>query len=111
VEVSSSLMSTLSYPRKMLAHITVKMIDGTKFKDSADTFPGFISTPLDWTRLVQKFKGLTEPYANSSLQNKIIDTVQNLEKLKVSDLTNLLGNVSRQNIILEPAAQIAPHNV
>jgi 2-methylcitrate dehydratase len=57
-------------------------------------YEGGLTNPLTWERTVEKFQWLAEPFASECLRNKIVNTVQQLDAKPISDLMELLAQVS-----------------
>ena len=70
--------------------------DGRRLSREQDDFEGAAHRPLTWDRTVEKFHWLAEQYADDPLRNAIVDTVENLESVPISELTGLLTHVSAQ---------------
>ena len=49
---------------------------------------------MSWERTVEKFMWLSEPFADSSLRNKIVDTVGNIDRSSVEELMGLMVKIS-----------------
>ena len=73
---------------------------GKKLSREQDDFEGAAHRPLTWDRTVEKFHWLAEQYADDTLRGAIIDTVENLESVPISELTELLTNqLSRARLV------------
>jgi 2-methylcitrate dehydratase len=48
---------------------------------------------MSWERTVEKFHWLAEAFADEELRGKIIESVERLDSLELSDLTDLLAQV------------------
>jgi hypothetical protein len=49
---------------------------------------------MDWNAAVRKFQSLSEPSTTASLQERIVDAVENIDKTPLSHLTELLREVA-----------------
>jgi 2-methylcitrate dehydratase len=48
---------------------------------------------MTWDRVVEKFHWLAEPFADNGLQADLIDRVETLDVIAISELTGLLGRI------------------
>lgn len=87
---------TARYPHATPVRITLVLHDGRQLSRAQDDFEGAAHRPLTWDRTVQKFHWLAEQYADDTLRNEIVDTVENLDTGPISELTGLLTKVSAQ---------------
>jgi 2-methylcitrate dehydratase len=81
------------FPGEMPCSIKVSLRDGRTLVKEKKDYEGFYTRPMQWETVVQKFERLTEARINKSLQRQIADSVENLEKIQVSDLMRLLAKV------------------
>jgi 2-methylcitrate dehydratase len=81
------------FPRELAARVTVRTKDGRAFAKEHLGYEGGIDKPMSWKRVVEKFHWLSERYADAGLRNKLIQTVEELDRKPISDLMNLLGQV------------------
>ena len=56
-------------------------------------YEGFHSNPMRWESVVDKFDGLSEPYADATLRREIVDAVSSLEAVPVKEFAALLARV------------------
>jgi 2-methylcitrate dehydratase len=96
IDVRPDEALTARYPRATPVRITVVLRDGRRLSRAQDDFEGAAGRPLTWDRTVEKFHWLAEQYADDTLRNAIVDTVENLESVPISELTGLLTHVSVQ---------------
>lgn len=82
------------YPQATPVRIVVTLRDGTEVARAQDDFHGAPSRPFTWARTVEKFHWLTQRYAGAGLSAAIVDTVAELDRVPVSELTDLLATVS-----------------
>ena len=82
------------FPDELPCRLTVKLTDGRTLSVEKRDYEGFTSRPMSWETVVQKFNGLSESHTTRSLRKRIIDTVENLEKNDVRQLTELLRQVT-----------------
>jgi 2-methylcitrate dehydratase len=83
------------FPDHMPAVLEVELSDGTVLKSTLNSYRGFHDDPLDWEAATEKFVSLTSPFADTSLQNHILELVRDLEHQETSELTAALARVSR----------------
>jgi 2-methylcitrate dehydratase len=62
-------------------------------------YEGGLTNPLTWDRTVEKFHWLAEPFANERLRNEIVGAVQQLDAKPISELIDLLAQVSSTTVI------------
>lgn len=84
------------FPQEMPCHIMVTLKDGQHLSIDMHDYPGFYTRPMTWEQAQQKFDLLAAPYAGEHLRHTIAETVQHLETLEVSQLTELLSKVQRR---------------
>ena len=82
------------FPEEMSIRLTVHLKNGRTFEKEKRDYEGFFTRPMSWSRAAEKFNQLSEPHTADKLRNEIVATVANLENIKVSQLTKLLGRVS-----------------
>jgi 2-methylcitrate dehydratase len=96
IDVRPDAALTARYPHATPVRMNVVLRDGRHLFRAQDDFEGAAHRPLTWARTVEKFHWLAEQYADDALRNAIIETVDHLESVPVSELTELLSNVSVQ---------------
>jgi len=81
------------FPAEMPCRITITFRNGqTKITEKRD-YEGFLTRPMKWETIVRKFERLVTPHTNRSLREEIIDVVDHLDRVEVTDLTRLLERV------------------
>jgi len=80
------------FPDEMACRIELETNDGQIFDVEKRDYQGFKTQPASWDVLMEKYNGLTRGI-DSALASKIADTIKNLENVKVSELTELLGQI------------------
>ncbi|HLS07875.1 MmgE/PrpD family protein, partial [Lentibacillus sp.] len=80
------------FPDEMACRIELETNDGQTFEIEKRDYQGFKTQPASWDVLMEKYNGLTRGI-DSELARKIADTIQNLENVQVSELTELLGEI------------------
>lgn len=81
------------FPNEMPCRIEVSLGDGRRVAKEKQDYEGFHTRPMKWETVVSKFDALSARYADATLRRQIVDAVSNLERIKVADLTSLLGRV------------------
>ena len=83
------------FPDEMACCIRVDLTSGqTLTREKAD-YEGFHTRPMGWTPVTAKFRALSQSFADEDQRKNIIEAVQSLETIPVSELTRLLGAVGR----------------
>jgi 2-methylcitrate dehydratase len=82
------------FPDEMPCRLTVRLKDGRKFTIEKRDYEGFFTKPMQWKTVAGKFDKLAAPYADDSLRGEIVDAVENLDGIQVSDLMGLLERVN-----------------
>ncbi len=83
------------FPAEMPCRIVIRLRDGRVLEKEKADYEGFHTRPMGWPALVSKFERLAGPYADSDLRREIVAAVENLDAIKVSDLTSLLARVDQ----------------
>jgi 2-methylcitrate dehydratase len=91
VTVHPSAELSRRFPSEMPCRLTIHLQDGRVLKKEKTDYEGFYTRPMAWDRVVQKFERLAGRYASPSLLKEIEQAIAGLERLKVSELTNLLS--------------------
>lgn len=84
------------FPEEMPCQIRVVLRNGEKLVRESRDYPGFVSQPMSWDAVCNKFNLLAAPYATESQRNAIIDAVANLEETRISKLMRLLAGIHAQ---------------
>lgn len=93
VRVSPAADLTAAYPDRTPVRVQVATRDGGEFDRQQLDFEGSPTQPLSWERVAEKFHWLAEPFCDASLREDIIAAVDNLDDIKVRELTSLLSAV------------------
>lgn len=93
IECRPDAKLSVRFPRELAARITVRTKDGRAFAKEHLGYEGGIDKPMSWERVVEKFHWLSERYADVGLRNKLIQTVEELDRKPISELMSLLGQV------------------
>ncbi len=81
------------FPAEMPCRITVRLSAGEALTREKSDYQGFLTRPMPWETVVEKFEGLAKPRAGSELSREIADAVSRLDEIRVADLTRLLARV------------------
>lgn len=92
VEVRPEISFSDRFPNEMACRIEIESMDGRHFQLEKKDYQGFKTRPASWEMLMEKYKGLTQNI-DSRLALEISDAIANLDQIKVSDFTSLLGKI------------------
>ena len=81
------------FPNEMPTLLRVTLRDGRVVVAEVTDYEGFHSNPMRWESVVDKFDGLSEPYADATLRREIVDAVSSLEAVPVKEFAALLARV------------------
>jgi 2-methylcitrate dehydratase len=95
VSVRPSWAYSNRFPDAMACRVEVKRRGHEAVAVEKQDYEGFHTRPISWEGAVAKFDSLAAPYAHAALRAEIVDGVAKLERIRVSDLTELLGQVNR----------------
>jgi 2-methylcitrate dehydratase len=93
VEVHPDEQFTARYPKELNARITIYTEDRRILVKEQLGYEGGLTNPMSWDRTVEKFYWLSEPFADKDLRRRLIETVQQLDSRRISDLMDLLAQV------------------
>ena len=85
---------TAAYPEKLLSKIKITLNGGAELEKEKDAYHGFYTRPLSWKDVAHKFRRLTGDVIDERVQQKVIETIADLENRKLSELTELLEKIS-----------------
>jgi 2-methylcitrate dehydratase len=77
----------------MPSRIRITLNDGRVLTGEKRDYEGFLTRPMGWNTITKKFEQLTQARISPQLGREIEDAVANLENIRVSELTNLLGHI------------------
>lgn len=89
------------FPQEMPCRIQVELRDGQKLVRESRDYPGFVSHPMTWATVSDKFNRLAEPYAEMSERKSVIEAVANFENTRIRELMRLLASVQAHPAIGE----------
>ena len=79
------------FPGEMPCRLTLTLRGGRVLGKLKKDYEGFLSRPMHWETVLEKFHGLSAPYADFSLRREIAEKVAELEKIQMADFMNVLG--------------------
>lgn len=82
------------FPRQMPCRITVTLSGGRQFFKEKMDYEGFVTRPMSWSTVREKFDRLSRAHLDDHLREEIAAAVATLETIQVSDLTGLLSRRS-----------------
>jgi 2-methylcitrate dehydratase len=94
VDVTAAPDLTDAYPARTSVRVHVRLRDGRTFSREQSDFEGSPTKPMSWDRVVEKFHWLSEPFVDPPLGAEIINAVEHLDRISLSELAGLLGAVS-----------------
>jgi 2-methylcitrate dehydratase len=94
VKIQPSQEFSQRFPAEMPTRLRIKLQDGSEFVKEKRDYEGFLTRPMHWSTVVDKFEHLSQSHLSRKSQKKIEDTVMNLEVLPIRDLVSLLEKVN-----------------
>jgi len=94
VDVEPAADLTADYPQRTAIRVRVVTHDGREFSREETDYEGSPTRPMSWERVVDKFGWLAGPFADDALRADIVDAVDRLDEIPITELTALLGAVS-----------------
>lgn len=94
VEIEPAADLTEAYPLRTAARIHLTTRDGREFSCEQSDYEGSPTCPMSWTRVVDKFNWLAEPFCAPGLRDEIVAAVARIDEIAVAELTALLAQVS-----------------
>lgn len=84
---------TARFPEEMPCLLKVTLHGGKQLTLEKRDYQGFVTHPLSWDRVVEKFEHLATPHTDAALRKEIAELVHGLDRAGVKDLTHLLRQV------------------
>ncbi len=96
-KVSVHPLDTFSerFPNEMPCRLLLTLHDGRVLSKELHDYPGFLTQPMSWETVLEKFQRLAGPFTATPLRRSIANAVKNLESIQVKELTQLLQKVER----------------
>ncbi|MDE3228474.1 MAG: MmgE/PrpD family protein, partial [Chloroflexota bacterium] len=85
------------FPKLMPCRIEISLRDGRTVEIQRDDYEGFLTHPMPWGHVVEKFNQLAAPYAERTLRDEIVEAVANLEHIPVAELVRRLEHVGQHS--------------
>jgi 2-methylcitrate dehydratase len=85
--------SSAQFPATVPCEITVITKNGRTLKEKTVDYEGFVTRPTTWKTAGEKFSSLASSCVAPDLQKLIIEAVSDLDKIRIQELTSLLGKV------------------
>jgi 2-methylcitrate dehydratase len=85
---------TARFPAEVCATIKITLTDGRSFSIDKTDYEGFLTRPMSWDTVIDKFNGLTTPFTSERVRHNIIDAVRNIEHMMVRDFTAILARLT-----------------
>jgi 2-methylcitrate dehydratase len=93
------------FPGEMPCRIAVSLDDGAMVMCVKSDYEGFLTRPMRWETVVQKFEQLSADHTDASLRREIVEVVAQLDTIHVTDLTRRLAKVRRNRVPAEGRRQ------
>jgi 2-methylcitrate dehydratase len=93
VEVRPDEQFTARFPQELGARITIVTKDQRVLVKEQFGYEGGLTNPMSWERTVEKFDWLSEAFADEELRSTLVNIVQRLDAVPISDLMSLLTQV------------------
>jgi len=81
------------FPNEMPCRLIVHLKDGRVLEKENPDYEGFLTRPMRWERVAEKFGRLSASYVDTALQKEIVAAIANLEYIQMSDLVRLLERI------------------
>lgn len=93
--ISVRPMSSLSrrFPQAMPCKIEISLKNGRTIERQQEDYEGFLTHPMSWEHIVEKFNRLAAPHTDRVQRDEIVEAVANLEVIPVTELVQRLGRV------------------
>jgi 2-methylcitrate dehydratase len=93
VNVRPSEEFSRRFPAEMPVRIQVTLQDGRNFSIEKRDYEGFLTHPMRWETVVDKFERLSQAHLSQARQGELENAVLHLESIPVSELTRMLENL------------------
>jgi 2-methylcitrate dehydratase len=91
VFVSPNAAYSQRYPEEMPCRVQITLRDGRTLANESRDYAGFVSQPVSWQAVSEKFNGLAERYIADPERNRIVNAIADLENVRIRDLMKLLA--------------------
>ena len=82
------------FPQEHGCRVRITLRDGRVLTKQKHDYEGFVTRPMRWETVVEKFNRLSHPYAEAGLLKELVGVVEDLDSVDVEELTSLLGRVA-----------------
>jgi 2-methylcitrate dehydratase len=86
------------FPDEMPCRVRVILRDGRRLETAKRDYEGFVTRPMTWERVTEKFTQLAAPHTGPALRRDLLETVAHLEAVRVRDLCGLLARVGKDGV-------------
>lgn len=86
------------FPNEMCSRLTVHLKDGSEHSIGKTDYEGFVTRPMSWDTVTNKFNLLTEPYVDTEKREKLVETVYSFEDHTVKNLMKQLETLKKVEI-------------
>lgn len=83
------------FPAEMPCLIRITLNNGRVLTGEKRDYEGFQTRPIQWETVVGKFEQLSQEHTSKLLQSEIEEAIHHLERIKVHELTALLGKIKK----------------
>jgi 2-methylcitrate dehydratase len=90
VAVHASLAYSQRFPAEVPCRVTIQLQDRRAVAAEKRDYQGFLTRPMAWNAVVQKFERLSRQSVLATTRRDIVDAVANLENIQAVDLARLL---------------------
>lgn len=94
VYVRSSDEFSARFPQELGCRLNLRLKGGRNASTEKRDYEGFITRPATWQSALRKFESLSEQHATDSLLQQITGAIENLETIEISQLAELLAQVT-----------------
>jgi 2-methylcitrate dehydratase len=81
------------FPQEHACKVRIALHDGRVLTREKRDYEGFVTRPMLWDTVAEKFHRLTDTYVDPHLSKELVDIVGRLESIEVHELGSLLGRV------------------
>jgi 2-methylcitrate dehydratase len=91
VEVRPASDLTARFPAEHACRLRLRLRDGTTLTSERSDYEGFLTRPMGWDRVQEKFERLAAERVEPEFTTKLVETVDRLDEFRTRDLTMLLA--------------------
>lgn len=86
------------FPRELPCILKIFLKDGTQLSIEKKDYEGFYTSPFTWDDVTKKFHQLAAPFTSRESRDSIIQMVDNLENIRIKELTNVLNHINGETL-------------